>query len=72
MKAKKARSNNYFLIEVKGDASEKSRYPNLVSALGEIAQRYEHELHYRFGIALPKTYTEVAFRRVPCVQDDWV
>lgn len=67
IRAKKARSSNYFIIEAKGDASEKGRQVNFVSALGEIIQRIKHERHYRYAIALPESYSNLVYRKIPWV-----
>lgn len=54
IKAKKVRSNNFYLIECKGEPQTnpvKMRYPTLVSALGEIIQRVKHRRHVKYAPA---------------------
>lgn len=69
IKARKARSSNYIIVEVKGDPpgknADKTRQGFFVSALGEIIQRVKHEHHYRYTIAFPETYREMVARRIP-------
>jgi len=67
IKVKRVKSQNYFIVECKGDSSEKGRQVAFVSALGEIVQRVKHERHYRYGLAFPITYQELVFRRTPWV-----
>ena len=69
IRAKKARSNNLFIIECKGEPKQnpRYRYPILVSALGEIVQRVKYQRHCRYAIALPETYKELVTRKIPWV-----
>lgn len=67
IRAKKAKSANYFIIEAKGDSSDKGRQVAFVSALGEIVQRIKHERHYRYAVAFPETYRQLVMKRVPWV-----
>ncbi len=69
IRAKKARSNNLFIIECKGEPKKnpRYRYPILVSALGEIVQRVKYQRHCRYAIALPETYQELVMRKVPWI-----
>lgn len=70
IKAKKSRSNNFFLIECKGEPQnnpKKMRYPALVSVLGEILQRMKYRGHVKYGIALPETYREIVLKKIPWV-----
>ncbi len=66
--AKKRRSNNYFIVEVKGEPPtnpNKMRYPTFLSGLGEIFQRVKHERHYRYALAVPQTFENLIVRHVP-------
>ena len=68
IKARRTGSNNYFIIEVKGEPESnpvKMRHPTLVSALGELVQRVKAQRHFRYAIALPETYRELVLRRMP-------
>lgn len=69
IRAKKARSNNLFIIECKGEPKQnpRYRYPILVSALGEIVQRVKYRRHCRYAIALPETYKELVTRKIPWI-----
>ncbi len=69
IRAKKARSNNLFIIECKGEPKQnpRYRYPILVSALGEIVQRVKYQRHCRYAIALPETYKELVTGKIPWV-----
>lgn len=70
IKARRTGSNNYFIIEVKGESESnpvKMRYPTLVSALGELLQRVKYQRHFRYAIALPEGFRELILRRVPWV-----
>lgn len=70
IRAKRTGSNNYLIVEVKGEPQSnpvKARHPTLVAALGEIVQRVKHQSHYRYALALPSTFEELVFRRVPWV-----
>ncbi len=70
LKARKARSNNYFLVECRGEPQtnpQKLRHPMLISGLGEILQRVAYDRHYRFALALPESYRELVERRIPFV-----
>jgi hypothetical protein len=69
IKAKKARSNYYFLVECRGDPAgaknmEKSRNPGLISVLGEMVLRMTYGRTYRYGIAVPEAYASLIRRRV--------
>ena len=70
IKARKSRSNNFFIIECKGEPKSnpvKMRYPTLVSGLGEIVQRVKYQRHIRYAIALPDTYKDLVMRKIPWV-----
>ena len=67
IKVRRTGSRNY-VIECKGvppgKNPGKTQHGFLVSALGEIVQRVNHEKHYRYALALPVTYEAMARRRV--------
>lgn len=68
IRAKKARSELIYVIECKGEPKTKPskyRYPVLVSALGEIVQRITRKKYARYAIALPTTYRDLVYRRIP-------
>lgn len=68
IRAKKARSELIYVIECKGEPKtnpDKYRYPVLVSALGEIVQRITRKKYARYAIALPITYRDLVYRRIP-------
>jgi predicted RNA-binding protein YlqC (UPF0109 family) len=67
IKVKRVKSQNYFIVECKGDSSEKGRQVAFVSALGEIVQRIKHERHYRYAVAFPESYRQLVMKRVPWV-----
>lgn len=76
----KVRNNNfsrYWLIEVKGDASSKARYPNshrevnFNLALGQILTRMKsdgkrgYKYRYKYGVGYPASFKDLIIRRLP-------
>lgn len=76
----KVRNNKYaryWLIEVKGDASAKAKYPrshievNFNLALGQIITRMHsdgargYKYRYKYGVGFPTSFKSVVIRRLP-------
>lgn len=76
----KVRNNKfarYWLIEVKGDASEKAKYPrshrevNFNLALGQIVTRMQsngargYKYGYKYGVGYPASFRDLVVRRLP-------
>ena len=76
----KVRNNKYaryWLIEVKGDASPKAKYPrshievNFNLALGQIITRMHsdgargYKYRYKYGVGFPASFKSVVIRRLP-------
>ncbi|MFZ3068974.1 MAG: hypothetical protein WA052_01525 [Microgenomates group bacterium] len=76
----KVRNNNfarYWLIEVKGDASETAKYPrshrevNFNLALGQIITRMQsngtrgYKYRYKYGVGYPTSFKNLIVRRLP-------
>lgn len=76
----KVRNNKfprYWLIEVKGDASKKAKYPsshrevNFNLALGQIMTRMHsigkrgYKYRYKYGVGFPSSFKSLVLRRLP-------
>ena len=77
IKVKNDKFGRYWLIEVKGDPTEKVKSPSgsrssvFNSALGQILSRMHtdrkggYKYGYKYGIAFPVSYKELAFKKLP-------
>jgi len=77
IKVRNNKFSRYFLIECKGDASEKAKYPkshrevNFNLALGQIITRMQttgtraYKYRYKYGVGYPASFRDVVMRRLP-------
>ncbi|MBI4226175.1 DUF3883 domain-containing protein [Candidatus Roizmanbacteria bacterium] len=76
IKVRNDKFSRYFLIEVKGDASAKAKYPrshrevNFNLALGQIITRMQtngvrgYKYRYKYGVGYPISFREIVLRRL--------
>jgi hypothetical protein len=77
IKVRNNRFARYWLIEVKGDATKKAKYPRshrevcFTLALGQILTRMRrlgkpgYKYGYKYGVSFPSTFRDLVVRRVP-------
>lgn len=77
IKVKNDKVARYFLVECKGDASPKAKYPsshrevNFNLALGQIITRMKtsgargYKYRYKYGIGYPSSFKDLIVRRLP-------
>lgn len=77
IKVRNDKFSRYWLIEVKGDASPKAKYPrshrevNFNLALGQIITRMKsggargYKYRYKYGVGYPQSFRSIAVRRLP-------
>jgi len=77
IKVQNDKVSRYWLIEVKGDASPKAKYPrshrevNFNLAIGQIITRMHttggrsYKYRYKYGIGYPSTFKDIVTRRLP-------
>lgn len=77
IKVRNDKFSRYWLIEVKGDASQNAKYPkshrevNFNLAVGQIVTRMQttgarvYKYRYKYGIGYPASFKDLVIRRLP-------
>lgn len=77
IKVRNNKFSRYWLIECKGDASEKAKYPrshrevHFNLALGQILTRMQsngtrgYKYRYKYGVGYPSSFRDLVVRRIP-------